>query len=192
MGLRKALAVVAAVIMAVAAVALLTTQSGRPPMGTPAKSGPNAPTGSPAGVGLNAPIYVVGPQQLVRRLVAVGVPRSLVRSVDVSNLSLVPPGSAVVVDWGYLLGHLGGKALVVEPLLKGGDLVVIAVPSPDKAQAAFNALAVAWARAYGSKFAMYPASAGGFYAAAFGDGRYLIFTAGYNTTAIPAFLWPIQ
>jgi len=40
MGLQKALAVVAAVIMAVAAVALLTTQSGRPPMGTPAKSGP--------------------------------------------------------------------------------------------------------------------------------------------------------
>jgi len=142
MGLRKALAVVAAVIMAAAAVALLTTQSGRPPMGTPAKSGPNAPTGSPAGVGLNAPIYVVGPQQLVRRLVAVGVPQSLIRSVDVSNLSLVPPGSAVVVDWGYLLGHLGGKALVVEslePLLKGGDLVVIAVPSPDEAPAAFNA-----------------------------------------------------
>jgi hypothetical protein len=191
MGLQKALAVVAAVIIAVAAVALLTTQSGRPPMGTPAKSGPNAPTGSPASVGLNAPIYVVGPQQLVRRLVAVGVPQSLTRSVDVSNLSLVPPGSAVVVDWGYLLGHLGGNALVVgslEPLLKGGDLVVIAVPSPDKAPAAFNALAVAWARAYGSKFAMYPASAGGFYAAAFGDGHHLIFTAGYNATAIPAFL----
>jgi len=188
MGLRKALAVVAAVIMAAAAVALLTTQSGRPPMGTPAKSGPNAPTGSPASVGLTAPIYVVGPQQLVRRLVAVGVPQSLIRSVDVSNLSLVPPGSAVVVDWGYLLGHLGGKALVVEPLLKGGDLVVVAVPSPDEAPAAFNALAVAWARAYGSKFAMYPASAGGFYAAAFGDGHHLIFTAGYNATAIPAFL----
>ena len=195
MGLQKALAVVAAVIMAVAAAALLTTQSGRPPMGTPAKSGPNAPTGSPASVSLNTPIYVVGPQPLVRRLVAVGVPQSLIGSVDVSNLSLVPPGSAVVVDWGYLLGHLGGKALVVEPLeplLKGGDLVVVAVPSPDKAPAAFNALAVAWARAYGSKFAMYPASAGGFYAAAFGDGHHLIFTAGYNTTAIPAFLWPIQ
>jgi hypothetical protein len=74
----------------------------------------------------------------------------LVKSVDVSNLSLVPPGSAVVVDWGYLLGHLGGNASLVveplEPLLKGGDLVVVAVPSPDKAPAAFNALAVAWAR----------------------------------------------
>jgi hypothetical protein len=43
-------------------------------------------------------------------------------------------------------------------------------------------------QAYGSKFAMYPASAGGFYAAAFGDGHHLIFTAGYNATAIPAFL----
>jgi hypothetical protein len=40
MGLQKALAVVAAVIMAVAAVALLTTQSGRPSMGTPASPAP--------------------------------------------------------------------------------------------------------------------------------------------------------
>ncbi|MFP3238751.1 MAG: hypothetical protein RXQ00_06035 [Caldivirga sp.] len=162
--------------------------------GTPAKASFSAPTpiSPPINTSLNTPIYVIGPQSLTQRLINTGIPQSLIRFITVHNLSLVPPGSVVVIDWGYLLSYLNNNASLVidslNPLLKGEDLVIIAVPSPGKAPVAFNALAIAWARAYGSKFTMYPASVGGLYVAAFGDGHHLVFTAGYNTTAIPSFI----
>jgi hypothetical protein len=136
------------------------------------------------------PIYVVGPQSLIQELINASIPQSAIRLANVPNLSLIPPGSVVVIDWGYLLSYFNNNASLVidslKPLLKGEDFVIIAVPSPGKAPEAFNALAIAWARAYGSKFTMSPAI-GGLYVAAFGDGHHLIFTAGYNTT-IPGFI----
>jgi len=184
--------IAAAVLIAtIASVLPLTHVTNKP--STQARTGSNTPTpiGSPINTSLNSPIYVIGPQTLAQRLVGVGIPQSLVRFIAVPDLSLVPPGSVVVVDWGYLLSYFNNNASLVidslKPLLKGEDLVIIAVPSPGKAPEAFNALAIAWARAYGSKFTMYPAI-DGLYVAAFGDRHHLIFTAGYNTTAIPGII----
>ena len=178
------LAIALVTATALVSVLLLTHVTNKP--STPASSD------SPINMYPGPLIYVVGPQTLTQRLVGVGVPQSLVRFIAVPDLSLVPPGSVVVVDWDYLLSYFNNNASLVidslKPLFRGEDLVIIAVPSPGKAPEAFNALAIAWARAYGSKFTMYPASVGGLYVAAFGDKHHLIFTAGYNTTAIPGFI----
>jgi len=185
--------IAAAVLVATIVSVLPLTHVTNKPV-TQTRIGFNAPTpiGSPINISLSTPIYVVGPQSLAQRLVGVGIPQSLVRFIAVPDLSLFPPGSVVVVDWGYLLSYFNNNASLVidslKPLFKGEDLVIIAVPSPGKAPVAFNALAIAWARVYGSKFAMSPASVGGLYVAAFGDGHHLVFTAGYNTTAIPGFI----
>ena len=160
--------------------------------GTPANSfSAPTPISPPINTSLNTLIYVIGPQSLTQRLINTGIPQSLIRFITVHNLSLVPPGSVVVIDWGYLLSYLNNNASLVidslKPLLKGEDLVIIAVPSPGKAPIAFNALAIAWARAYGSKFTMSPAI-GGLYVAAFGNNHSLIFTASYSAKGIIGFV----
>ena len=184
-----AAAVLVATIVSVLPLTHVTNKPGTP---TRTNSNTSTPIDSPINISLRTPIYVVGPQSLAQRLVGVGIPQSLVRFIAVPDLSLFLPGSVVVVDWGYLLSYFNNNASLVidslKPLFKGEDLVIIAVPSPGKAPVAFNALAIAWARVYGSKFAMSPASVGGLYVAAFGDGHHLVFTAGYNTTAIPGFI----
>jgi hypothetical protein len=136
-------------------------------------------------------IYVVGPQTLIQELINANIPQSTIRLANVPNLSLISPGSVVVIDWNYLLNYFSSNASLIidslESLFRGEDLIVIAVSNPNESLAASSALAIAWARAYGSKFTMYPAI-GGLYVAAFGDRHHLIFTAGYNTTAIPGII----
>jgi len=75
--------------------------------GTPVRVNFNAltPIGLPINVSLSVPVYVVGSQSLTQRLVSIGLPQSLVKPIAVPDLSLVPPGSVVVVDWGYLLSY---------------------------------------------------------------------------------------
>jgi hypothetical protein len=97
----------------------------------------------------------------------------------------------VVIDWNYLLNYFSNNASLIidslESLFRGEDLIVIAVSNPNESLAASSALAIAWARAYGSKFTMYPAI-GGLYVAAFGNNHSLIFTASYSAKGIIGFV----
>ena len=173
-----------AITLAIVSVLLLTHAVNKP--GTP------APIGSSISIYLGPTIYVVGSQSLIQELINASIPQSAIRPANVPNLSLIPPGSVVVIDWNYLLNYFSNNASLIidslESLFRGEDLIVIAVSNPNESLAASSALAIAWARAYGSKFTMYPASVGGLYVAAFGSNHSLTFTAGYNTTAIPGFI----
>jgi len=157
----------------------------------------NTTTGQPQQASINASfssgvtIYVVGPQTLIQELIDASIPQSAIRLANVPNLSLIPPGSVVVIDWNYLLNYFSNNASLIidslESLFRGEDLIVIAVSNPNEPLAASSALAIAWARAYGSKFAMSPAI-GGLYVAAFGNNHSLIFTASYSAKGIIGFV----
>jgi len=157
----------------------------------------NTTTGQPQQASINASfssgvtIYVVGPQTLIQELIDASIPQSAIRLANVPNLSLIPPGSVVVIDWNYLLNYFSNNASLIidslESLFRGEDLIVIAVSNPNESLAASSALAIAWARAYGSKFAMSPAI-GGLYVAAFGNNHSLIFTASYSAKGIIGFV----
>jgi len=157
----------------------------------------NTTTGQPQQASINASfssgvtIYVVGPQTLIQELIDASIPQSAIRLANVPNLPLIPPGSVVVIDWNYLLNYFSNNASLIidslESLFRGEDLIVIAVSNPNEPLAASSALAIAWARAYGSKFAMSPAI-GGLYVAAFGNNHSLIFTASYSAKGIIGFV----
>jgi hypothetical protein len=157
----------------------------------------NTTTGQPQQASINASfssgvtIYVVGPQTFIQELIDASIPQSAIRLANVPNLSLIPPGSVVVIDWNYLLNYFSNNASLIidslESLFRGEDLIVIAVSNPNESLAASSALAIAWARAYGSKFAMSPAI-GGLYVAAFGNNHSLIFTASYSAKGIIGFV----
>ena len=157
----------------------------------------NTTTGQPQQASINASfssgvtIYVVGPQTLIQELIDASIPQSAIRLANVPNLSLIPPGSVVVIDWNYLLNYFSNNASLIidslESLFRGEDLIVIAVSNPNEPLAASSALAIAWARAYGSKFAMSPVI-GGLYVAAFGNNHSLIFTASYSAKGIIGFV----
>ena len=157
----------------------------------------NTTTGQPQQASINASfssgvtIYVVGPQTLIQELIDASIPQSAIRLANVPNLSLIPPGSVVVIDWNYLLNYFSNNASLIidslESLFRGEDLIVIAVSNPNESLAASSALAIAWARAYCSKFAMSPAI-GGLYVAAFGNNHSLIFTASYSAKGIIGFV----
>jgi len=177
------LVIVLAITLAIVSVLPLTHVTNKP--STPA---PISPT---INMYPGPPIYVVGPQTLIQELINANIPQSTIRLTNVPNLPLIPPGSVVVIDWDYLLNYFSNNASLIidslESLFRDGDLIVIAVSNLNESPVASSALAIAWARAYGSKFTMYPAI-GGLYVAAFGDRHHLIFTAGYNTTAIPGII----
>jgi len=143
-----------AITLAIVSVLLLTHAVNKP--GTP------APIGSSISIYLGPTIYVVGSQSLIQELINASIPQSAIRPANVPNLSLIPPGSVVVIDWNYLLNYFSNNASLIidslESLFRGEDLIVIAVSNPNESLAASSALAIAWARAYGSKFTMYPAS----------------------------------
>jgi hypothetical protein len=157
----------------------------------------NATTGQPQQASINASfsngvtIYVVGPQTLIQELINANIPQSTIRLTNVPNLPLIPPGSVVVIDWDYLLNYFSNNASLIidslESLFRDEDLIVIAVSNPNESPVASSALAIAWARAYGSKFTMYPAI-GGLYVAAFGNNHSLIFTASYSAKGIIGFV----
>jgi len=71
----------------------------------------NTTTGQPQQASINASfssgvtIYVVGPQTLIQELIDASIPQSAIRLANVPNLSLIPPGSVVVIDWNYLLNY---------------------------------------------------------------------------------------
>jgi len=97
-------ALLVSLVVAMVAVSILTTMHVINKSSTPVGVGFNAPApvGLPVNVSLNMPIYVVGPQSLIRRLVGVGVPQSLIKPVNLSQLPSLPGNSTVLIGYSVI------------------------------------------------------------------------------------------
>ncbi|MGC8544198.1 MAG: hypothetical protein ACP5NQ_09665 [Vulcanisaeta sp.] len=92
---------------------------------TPVKSQPLA---------LPVVAYVVGPPQFIGELVDLGVPVSMIRPANLSELSMLPSGSIVVVDWDYVNGTmhelLNQLSNQLQALIGRKDLVILYTKKP--------------------------------------------------------------
>jgi hypothetical protein len=118
---------------------------------TPVKSQPLA---------LPVVAYVVGPPQFIGELVDLGVPVSMIRPANLSELSMLPSGSIVVVDWDYVNGTmhelLNQLSNQLQALIGRKDLVILYTKNPKQSQALEEAIAIAWGNYYHSKVIGYP------------------------------------
>jgi hypothetical protein len=128
------------------------------------ETNPNVPMpiGLPINASLDSPIYVVGPQSLVRGLVGVGVPQSLIRPIGLGQLSSLPGNSTVIIDYSVIepsvvVGVVNGelKLNLTSPvidlltsLITEGDLVMLYGNTSNLPTMEYL-LAYSWARRYG-------------------------------------------
>jgi len=157
-------ALLVSLVVAMVAVSILTTMHVINKSSTPVGVGFNAPApvGLPVNVSLNMPIYVVGPQSLIRRLVGVGVPQSLIKPVNLSQLPSLPGNSTILIGYSVIkpsvvVGVVNGevKLNLTSPvidlltnLITKGDLVMLYGNTSD-VPAMEYLLAYSWARRYG-------------------------------------------
>ncbi|MFP3302044.1 MAG: hypothetical protein RXN84_06405 [Caldivirga sp.] len=163
-------ALLVSLVVAVVAVSILTTMHVINKSSTPVGVGFNAPApvGLPVNVSLNMPIYVVGPQSLTQRLVGVGVPQSLIKPVNLSQLSALPGNSTILIGYSVIkpsvvVGVVNGVvrlnltspviALLISLVAKG-DLIMLYGNSSDL-MAMEYLLAYTWARKYGTLYLNY-------------------------------------
>ena len=160
----KLASLVAAVVLAtvIASVLLLVHVAGK--QGTRAEANFNALESM--GIILNVPVYVVGPQSLTQRLV--GVPQSLIKPVNLSQLSALPNSSIILIGYSIVkpnivAGVVNGVVRLnltspVIALLTGlvakGDLIMLYGNSSDL-MAMEYLLAYTWARKYGTLYLNY-------------------------------------
>jgi len=161
---------VAAVVLAAVIASILLLIHAANKQGTRAEANFNAPESM--GIIPNVPVYVVGPQSLIRRLVGVGVPQSLIKPVNLSQLSALPGNSTVLIGYSVIkpsvvIGVVNGRVKLnltspVIGLLTGlvakGDLIMLYGNSSDL-MAMEYLLAYTWARKYGILFNMMSSSA---------------------------------
>ena len=128
------------------------------------ETNPNVPMpiGLPINASLDSPIYVVGPQSLVRGLVGVGVPQSLIRPVSLGQLPSLPGNSTVIIDYSVIepsvvVGAVNGRVELnltspvinlLTSLITKGDLVMLYGNTSDLPIMEYL-LAYTWARRYG-------------------------------------------
>ena len=157
-------------VVAVVAVSILTTMHVINKSSTPVGVGFNAPApvGLPVNVSLNVPVYVVGPQSLIRRLVGVGVPQSLIKPVNLSQLATLPNSSIILIGYSVIeprvvIGVVNGrvKLNLTSPLINlltglvaKGDLIMLYGNSSDL-MAMEYLLAYTWAKKYGTLYLNY-------------------------------------
>ena len=148
------LVIALAITLAIVSVLPLTHVTNKP--STPASSD------SPISMYPGPPIYVVGPQSLVRGLVGVGVPQSLIRPIGLGQLSSLPGNSTIIIDYSVIkpsvvIGVVNGemKLNLTSPvinlltsLITKGDLVMLYGNSSDLPIMEYL-LAYSWARRYG-------------------------------------------
>jgi hypothetical protein len=167
-------ALLVSLVVAMVAVSILTTMHVINKSSTPVGVGFNAPApvGLPVNVSLNVPVYVVGPQSLTQRLVGVGVPQSLIKPVNLSQLSALPGSSTILIGYSVIkpsvvIGVVNGRVKLnltspVIGLLTGlvakGDLIMLYGNSSDL-MAMEYLLAYTWAKKYGILFNMMSSSA---------------------------------
>jgi len=159
----KLASLVAAVVLATVIVSILLLIHAANKQGTTAKVNFNAPESM--GIILNVPVYVVGPQSLIQRLVGVGVPQSLIKPVNLSQLSALPGNSTILIGYSVIkpsvvVGVVNGVVRLnltspVIALLTGlvakGDLIMLYGNSSDL-MAMEYLLAYTWAKKYGTLY----------------------------------------
>jgi hypothetical protein len=162
----KLASLVAAVVLAAVIASVLLLIHAANKQGTRAEANFNAPESM--GIILNVPVYVVGPQSLIRRLVGVGVPQSLIKLINLSQLSALPGNSTVLVGYSVIepsvvVGVVNGRVKLnltspVIALLTGlvakGDLIMLYGNSSDL-MAMEYLLAYTWAKKYGTLYLNY-------------------------------------
>ena len=166
----KLASLVAAVVLAAVIASVLLLIHAANKQGTRAEANFNAPESM--GIILNVPVYVVGPQSLTQRLVGVGVPQSLIKPVNLSQLSALPGNSTILIGYSVIepsvvVGVVNGRVKLnltspVIALLTGlvakGDLIMLYGNSSDL-MAMEYLLAYTWAKKYGILFNMMSSSA---------------------------------
>jgi hypothetical protein len=161
--------VIAAVVLVatIASVLPLTHVTNKPVMQARANFNAPTPIGLPISISLNSPIYVIGPQSLVRGLVGVGVPQSLIKPIGLGQLSSLPGNSTIIIDYSVIepevvVGVVNGemKLNLTSPvidlltsLITKGDLVMLYGNSSDLPIMEYL-LAYSWARRYGVLYMM--------------------------------------
>ena len=166
----KLASLVAAVVLAAVIASILLLIHAANKQGTRAEANFNAPESM--GIILNVPVYVVGPQSLIQRLVGVGVPQSLIKPVNLSQLSALPGNSTILIGYSVIepsvvVGVVNGrvKLNLTSPLINlltglvaKGDLIMLYGNSSDL-MAMEYLLAYTWAKKYGILFNMMSSSA---------------------------------
>ena len=162
----KLASLVAAVVLAAVIASVLLLIHAANKQGTRAEANFNAPESM--GIILNVPMYVVGPQSLIQRLVSIGVPQSLIKPINLSQLPSLPGNSTVLIGYSVIkpsvvVGVVNGgvKLNLTSPviaLLTGlvakGDLIMLYGNSSDL-MAMEYLLAYTWARKYGTLYLNY-------------------------------------
>jgi hypothetical protein len=162
----KLASLVAAVVLAAVIASILLLIHAANKQGIRAEANFNAPESM--GIILNVPVYVVGPQSLIQRLVGVGVPQSLIKPVNLSQLSALPNGSIILIGYSVIkpsvvVGVVNGVVRLnltspVIALLTGlvarGDLIML-YGNSSNLMAMEYLLAYTWARKYGILYLNY-------------------------------------
>jgi len=162
----KLASLVAAVVLAtvIASVLLLVHVANK--QGTRAEANFNAPESM--GIILNVLVYVVGPRSLIWRLVGVGVPQSLIKPINLSQLPALPNNSTILIGYSVIepsvvVGVVNGRVKLnltspVIGLLTGlvakGDLIML-YGNSSHLMAMEYLLAYTWARRYGTLYLNY-------------------------------------
>jgi len=132
------------------------------------------PIGLPVNVSLTTPVYVVGPQSLAQRLVSVGVPQSLIKPINLSQLPGLPNNSIAIIDWSVIkpyvaYGTVGGNITLnltspvvglLEGLFAKGDLVLVNV---SRSEAPIAELLLSYTMAKGANVTFYGPNGARFY-----------------------------
>ena len=153
----KLASLVAAVVLAAVIASVLLLIHAANKQGTRAEANFNAPESM--GIILNVPMYVVGPQSLIQRLVSIGVPQSLIKPINLSQLPSLPGNSTVLIGYSVIkpsvvVGVVNGRVKLnltspVIALLTGlvakGDLIMLYGNSSDL-MAMECLLAYTWAK----------------------------------------------
>ena len=163
-------ALLVSLVVAMVAVSILTTMHVINKSSAPVGVGFNAPApvGLPVNISLNMPVYVVGPQSLIQRLVGVGVPQSLIKLINLSQLAALPNSSIILIGYSVIkpsvvIGVVNGRVKLnltspVIGLLTGlvarGDLIML-YGNSSNLMAMEYLLAYTWARKYGTLYLNY-------------------------------------
>ncbi|ADY00654.1 hypothetical protein VMUT_0442 [Vulcanisaeta moutnovskia 768-28] len=143
-------------------------------------------------INIDMPIYVVGPTTLVQGLINAGVNGSLIKLITINQLSTLPNGSAVLIDWSLIeqsliinksgIVQVNTNSIIfklIERLINHDDLVIIHTTDVSKDFVIVETLALAWARAYNERVVVYPAISG-YYVSVFEGRNALVFGSGYE------------
>ncbi len=101
----------------------------------------------------NVHVFVVGPQSLINNLTKPGLPSNAIGFVSPSELSSIPNGSVVIIDWGGYVNRTlrmsyDELANALEIPMGSNDLIIIISENPNETLMLEETMAVAWGGNY--------------------------------------------